>query len=79
MNGKARTIGIVPLLGPWVSTGADRVRKEDPATGDRVFCNWMGEGFYNPGEIARQSGNAIVVHYDDGYVEATTLACVRVE
>ena len=58
---------------------ADRIRVEDLAVGARIFCNWLGGGVYYPGAIADRVGDAIVVHYDDGDVEATTLACVRVQ
>jgi uncharacterized protein (DUF427 family) len=60
----------------WVPAG--RIRPENLSVGDKVFCNWMGGGIYYPGEIASRRGNAIVVHYDDGDVEATTIAGVRV-
>jgi uncharacterized protein (DUF427 family) len=61
----------------WVPAG--RIRPENLSVGDKVFCNWMGGGIYYPGEIASRRGNAIIVHYEDGDVEATTIAGVRVQ
>lgn len=60
----------------WV--GADRIRQEDLGVGERVSVNWMGGGVYYDGVISQRIGNAIVVQYDDGDVEATTISVVRV-
>jgi len=60
----------------WV--GSDRIRQDDLLVGTPVSANWLGGGIYYPGVIAERTGNAIVIHYDDGDVEATTIAAVRV-
>ena len=61
------------------SVTADRIRIEDLTVGDEVFCNWQRGGVYYPGRIISRAGNAIVIRYDDDDLEATTLACIRVQ
>lgn len=60
----------------WVD--AVRIRRDDVVVGTRVSANWLGEGIYYTGVISLRTGNAVVIQYDDGDVEATTVAAVRV-
>lgn len=56
----------------------EQVRDLALAEGDRVQCRWRGEPGYYPGKVIRVSGDKLVVHYDDGAKETTTIGMVRV-
>lgn len=61
----------------WLS--ADAIRPERLVEGDRVeaaFGKHESEGFY-PGRIASRRGMILVIEYDDGDRETTTLPWVR--
>lgn len=60
----------------WVAS--DRMMYIDIEVGDRVHCRWKGGPYYYPGRVARQEGENIFVHYDDGDKERTTISFVRV-
>lgn len=57
----------------------DDIAPDDLAEGDRIQGNWQGGGVYYPGYIAERRGNAVLIEYDDGDVEATTIGFLRVE
>lgn len=59
-------------------TDADRLLEMDLDIGDRVHCRWKGGPVYYPGRIAQKDGGKIYIEYDDGDVEWTTIAFVRV-
>jgi predicted Zn finger-like uncharacterized protein len=56
----------------------DRVRELRVAEGDRIQCRWQGGPAYFPGKVAKCGGEKVLVHYDDGEKETTTLSMVRV-
>lgn len=61
----------------WLST--DALRPERLAEGDRVeaaFGKHESQGFY-PGRIVSRQGMILVIEYDDGDSETTTLPWVR--
>lgn len=58
---------------------ASEMVPETLGVGDRIFGNWKGRGIYYPGMIAERSGREVLIHYDDGDVERTTLSFVRVQ
>ncbi len=60
----------------WVS--ANRLAKEEIKAGDKVECNWLGQGYYYPGTIGSRNGDEITMNYDDGDNESTTIASVRI-
>jgi hypothetical protein len=60
----------------WVP--ADRVCENDLAVGSRVFVRFQRGPFYYPGRIARREGERIMVDYDDGQKEDTSIRWVRV-
>jgi hypothetical protein len=47
------------------------VRPYDWAIGDRVECNFQGQGTWYPGRIASLAGERIGIAYDDGDKETT--------
>ncbi len=57
----------------------DQVKPLDIQVGDRVFCRWQGGPEYVPGEVVEQEGERILVQYDDGREEWTSVRMVRVE
>lgn len=46
--------------------------------GDVVFGNWKSKGRYYRGKIAERTGDSILINYDDGDTERTTISKVRV-
>jgi hypothetical protein len=61
----------------WVN--ATRIRAEEIAPGDRVYCNWKNRGTYYPGTVTRRTGLSIHINYDDGDQEDTTISFVRIK
>jgi len=57
----------------------DDIVAEDLGPGDWVEGNWQNGGIYYSGTIADRIGDAIIIEYDDGDVEATTIGFVRVD
>src|SRR5207237_961088 len=55
-----------------------RVSYFDLKVGDNVQGNWQQRGLYYPGTVARRDGDRIRINYDDGDVETTTMARIRV-
>ena len=45
----------------------------------RVACRRKGSGKYYPGEVMEQEGDKILVFYDDGEREWTSIRMMRVE
>lgn len=56
-----------------------RVGKFDLKVGDVVYGNWKNKGLYYPGKLARRDGDKIKINYDDGDVEETTIAALRLK
>ncbi len=57
----------------------ERIRPLDFQVGDAVLCRWQGGAFYHPGLIAEKKGERILVHYEDGREEWTSIRMVRIE
>ena len=57
----------------------DKVRALEISVGDRVFCRWKGGPYYFPGEVMRMQGERILVNYEDGREEWTSVRLVRLE
>jgi hypothetical protein len=58
-------------------TDSARVGRYTVEAGDRVYGNWLNKGLYYAGKITRIEGDAIRIRYDDGDVEDTTIAAIR--
>lgn len=54
------------------------IAPEKLAKGDIVFGNWKSKGRYYRGRIAERSGEKVLIDYDDGDTEWTTVEKVRV-
>jgi hypothetical protein len=46
--------------------------------GNKVESNFQGGGAYYPGQITKQDGDKVFIHYNDGDEEWTTMSQVRV-
>lgn len=57
----------------------DKIRPMDIAVGDTVMCRKVGGPAYYPGEITQMRGERILVQYDDGQEEWSSVRLVRVE
>jgi hypothetical protein len=57
----------------------DKIRPLAVEVGDRVYCRWKGGPFYQPGEVARRTGERILVQYDDGREEWTSVRLLRLD
>ena len=62
--------------GDW--TNEALMVSENLKTGDVVYGNLRGHGRYYKGRILDRKGMTLIIQYDDGSVETTTLASVRV-
>lgn len=60
----------------WVDI--TRIKKDDLVAGDTIYGNWKGSGGYYSGKIAERNKQELLIHYDDGDVEQTTLPYIRV-
>lgn len=61
----------------WVTSR--QIAVLDVGVGSRVFARWKGGPAYYPGKVTRQEREKILVRYDDGDEEWTTVSMVRVE
>ena len=57
----------------------DQIRPLGMMEGSRVACRRKGSGKYYPGEVMEQEGDKILVFYDDGEREWTSVRMMRVE
>jgi len=46
--------------------------------GMEIFGNWRGAGAYYPGKIARITGDALFIDYNDGDHEVTSVSALRI-
>jgi len=56
----------------------EEIRRLNVDVGDRVFGRWRGGGQYLPGKVLVQRGWAILIRYDDGEEEWTSVCLVRI-
>ena len=50
-----------------------------PTFGDRVEGDWLGKGKFYKGRITERKGKSVRIQYDDGDVETTTIARLRMD
>lgn len=55
----------------------DQMQTFNVKVGTRVQGNWQNDGAFYNGRVTKRSGDAIHIVYDDGDVEDTTIASVR--
>jgi hypothetical protein len=60
----------------WLSAG--NLWVENLGVGSYVSVNWLMDGYYYFGTIEERIGDVIFIQYDDGDVEWTTIAAVRI-
>src|SRR5262249_31894306 len=56
----------------------EHLASPDLEPGTRIFGRWMGGNVYFPGKVMQRNGEQLLIHYDDGDKEWTTLTMVRV-
>ncbi|HEU4328170.1 MAG TPA: hypothetical protein VFS21_33850 [Roseiflexaceae bacterium] len=59
-------------------TLAAQIADLDVPVGTRVQCRWKGEKYFYRGTVAQSEGERILVAYDDGDEEWTTVGMIRI-
>lgn len=57
---------------------ASNLMRENLGVGSYVSVNWLMGGYYYSGTIEERIGDVVFIQYDDGDIEWTTIAAVRI-
>lgn len=71
-------VGISFDDGDRATVSPDKVEAFDIAVGTRVYARWRAGLYYSPARIERQDGENILIRYDNGRLENTTVSVVRI-
>src|SRR5262249_51702825 len=66
------------LDGPERLLTPELIRKFDLSPGTRVECRWKGGTAYFAGVLRQADGDRVLIHYDDGDQEWTSVRLIRV-